>query len=631
MPYSLLDEDDKKYLLRDASGKVFPVAKKGLSDHMRAEIAKAKKEVKGYAVGGFVTPDESENKDLATLANMRLGSAFQTPTIQPVSSIAADPTFSLPSVPGFVPATVPPSASPSPNGSGSLAPAITPTPAPITPTPAPIEPALPTTQIVPGPIPATPMASTTAPVGIPEISVPTRIDTSEVDKADAALVTAVKKQADVEAAMATEAANIERRKVAETEKMRADQATVRERRLKEGQDLFQAVQDKKIDATRLFRNASGLQLGMAAFGALLGGVGAGLTGGQNQALAFIDKMVDRDIDEQKTNIDNERNLLDYHRQMTGDIVDAQKLAKADLLDGFAGQLALSTAERGGDKAKAAADITIGQLKQKSALLRLEVADKEYGRNLEQQKIAQAAAEARNTDLYRRQELGLKRAELADRRAERAEVRASKQDPLSARMALDKLKSGQLLTPEELEALPEQARIRIVSIPVRNADGTYSEQQGLGKDDKAAKNFSEISQATAVLHQHVDEIERIMADDSLSANEKLLAASAIQTDMVSEYKRLKALGAFDNGVKALTDDALPGLIGGWIRGKGKVTAFRSILDRNLDAAAKSQLTLGSNYRSRAAQSQQAKSEPSGGQSPAQGTGTPGRNSRGFRTE
>lgn len=65
----------------------------------------------------------------------------------------------------------------------------------------------------------------------------------------------------------------------------------------------------KIDPNRAWNDASTGNKILAAIGVIVGGIGSGLTGQPNQALAVINKQIDRDIEAQKANMDKGKNLL----------------------------------------------------------------------------------------------------------------------------------------------------------------------------------------------------------------------------------------------------------------------------------------------------------------------------------
>ena len=92
------------------------------------------------------------------------------------------------------------------------------------------------------------------------------------------------------------------------------------------------VINAKIDPNRFVNNQSLGQRVMTTIGLMLGGIGSGLAGQQNNALAYLNKQIDNDIDAQKADIGKKQNLLTANMQQFKDIRDAQAMTKAHMLD-----------------------------------------------------------------------------------------------------------------------------------------------------------------------------------------------------------------------------------------------------------------------------------------------------------
>lgn len=107
----------------------------------------------------------------------------------------------------------------------------------------------------------------------------------------------------------------------------------------------------------------------SAIALILGGIGAGLTHGPNQALEMIDKGIDRDIEAQKASLGKQQNLLSHYMQQGHSIQEARQLATADLLDVTRGQLQANAAKFAGPEAQNSAANAIGELKAKAAQAR----------------------------------------------------------------------------------------------------------------------------------------------------------------------------------------------------------------------------------------------------------------------
>jgi hypothetical protein len=67
-----------------------------------------------------------------------------------------------------------------------------------------------------------------------------------------------------------------------------------------------ALSQKKVDPGNLWANMDTGQRVVALLGLMMGGFSAGVTGGKNEAMEALQRAIDRDIDAQKTNLENER-------------------------------------------------------------------------------------------------------------------------------------------------------------------------------------------------------------------------------------------------------------------------------------------------------------------------------------
>jgi hypothetical protein len=107
--------------------------------------------------------------------------------------------------------------------------------------------------------------------------------------------------------------------------------------------ISDAVMNQKIDPNRLWHESSTGGKIAASIGLILGGIGAGLAGGPNQALAMVNKMVDRDIDAQKSELGKKQTLYSMNMQKLHNENAAYMATKLQLASVYQGQLAQSTA------------------------------------------------------------------------------------------------------------------------------------------------------------------------------------------------------------------------------------------------------------------------------------------------
>lgn len=107
--------------------------------------------------------------------------------------------------------------------------------------------------------------------------------------------------------------------------------------------------DNKINPSRIWGDPTSAGSWMAragaAFAVALSGFGGGLLGMQgNSAIDAINKQIDFDIEAQKANMEKSKNLLSMHMQRTGNMRDAVRSLRADLLGLYGAQLQLMQAK-----------------------------------------------------------------------------------------------------------------------------------------------------------------------------------------------------------------------------------------------------------------------------------------------
>ncbi len=135
------------------------------------------------------------------------------------------------------------------------------------------------------------------------------------------------------------------------QKIQEDQQALVQKNLKDFNDtqapIVAAYQNKQIDPNRVFHNMSTGSKILNAIGLLLGGVGAGLTGGDNPALKYINDQVNKDIEAQKADIGKYPTLLDFYQKKYGHTVQATTMA-ADTQKNIIALQAVQEAARTGD-------------------------------------------------------------------------------------------------------------------------------------------------------------------------------------------------------------------------------------------------------------------------------------------
>ncbi len=108
---------------------------------------------------------------------------------------------------------------------------------------------------------------------------------------------------------------------------------------------------------------SGKKIG-TAIGLLLGGISQGNSGGANPALEFLNKQIDRDVEAQRSNMENKKTLLGAYQQQFNNMQSAEAVTKATLLQHQANLINQAAAKAGTPLAKANALNATAQIQQK---------------------------------------------------------------------------------------------------------------------------------------------------------------------------------------------------------------------------------------------------------------------------
>lgn len=131
-------------------------------------------------------------------------------------------------------------------------------------------------------------------------------------------------------------------------------------------DINQVTQDihnNHINPNQYLENMSAGHKISTAIGLFLGGVGSGVTGQPNPAMAFLNSQIERDLNAQRANSDNKTTLLGALERQYGNQIVAANMFKAIRSNTLANQLGQAAATAQGPMAQAQAQQGIGQLKQ----------------------------------------------------------------------------------------------------------------------------------------------------------------------------------------------------------------------------------------------------------------------------
>jgi hypothetical protein len=178
----------------------------------------------------------------------------------------------------------------------------------------------------------------------------------------------IRMQARAEADAAQEQARIQAR---HQEQMDAVLKNIQQAHAEIEPEINAAVADIRaghIDPKAYMNSKSDLGKVSTAIGLILGGMGAGLTGGENAALKFLQHNIEQDMRAQMANLDNKKTLLGALEHKLGNRMAAISATKAILLENTASKLQEAAAKAGTPLAMARAQQAMAPLMMERAQL-----------------------------------------------------------------------------------------------------------------------------------------------------------------------------------------------------------------------------------------------------------------------
>lgn len=134
----------------------------------------------------------------------------------------------------------------------------------------------------------------------------------------------------------------------------------------EREALQEDIKNQHIDPQRYMGSKDTGSRIATAIGLILGGMGAGMTGTSNDALDFLNKQIDRDIDAQRAELGKKETLLSANMKQFNNLHDATQMTKVMQNDMTIAQLKKAEAQASSPIAKARAQQMIGQLEMQVA-------------------------------------------------------------------------------------------------------------------------------------------------------------------------------------------------------------------------------------------------------------------------
>jgi hypothetical protein len=169
-------------------------------------------------------------------------------------------------------------------------------------------------------------------------------------------------------ALGTAQAQIEAQAATNQQKLMNDFNTHMANYQAQSEEAIKALEDPKsgIDANHYMGSMDTGQRISSAIGLILGGMGAGLTGGPNVALEMLNNNINRDIEAQKSNLGTKKSLLEFNMQRMNNMREATMMTNGMMKDLTARNLQAAADAAQDPIAKARAMQAAGQLKQQAS-------------------------------------------------------------------------------------------------------------------------------------------------------------------------------------------------------------------------------------------------------------------------
>jgi hypothetical protein len=213
-------------------------------------------------------------------------------------------------------------------------------------------------------------ANATAPGAAPAATAPANSGAAQVDKdgnpidLNASYVQgqqAISEHQDVASQLAANDADIQARDIAARQDLQT-QATANLAALQKHKDDFtNYIQAHPIDPNHYLENMGTGKKISTAIGLMLGGLSGGLTGtGINPAQQWLNAQIERDIEGQKSRMDQQKTILGANQELYGDQNIALNMARTNMNDLYDRQIQQEATKLGTPAAKAAADAAHSQ-------------------------------------------------------------------------------------------------------------------------------------------------------------------------------------------------------------------------------------------------------------------------------
>jgi hypothetical protein len=200
------------------------------------------------------------------------------------------------------------------------------------------------------------------------------------DKNMAQITEGVTKNAQLQNNMMQQQAKAQAQFVQE-QQQRAQEFQKEQQQMKQHNDELQSkIESGQIDPNRMWNSLSTGNKVTAGLGVFLSGVGSGILGQSNQALSYLQKTIDNDIEAQKADKSNQINAYKLGLEKYRDVQAAEQFARLQANTILAGQMSQIANKIGGQQAIQVAKSSLGEMAIKNDQLRNELALKQVALN-----------------------------------------------------------------------------------------------------------------------------------------------------------------------------------------------------------------------------------------------------------
>lgn len=357
-----------------------------------------------------------------------------------------------------------------------------------------------------------------------------------------------------------------------------------------------ALANSRVDFGRWWKNKSSGEKVSGAIALVLAGMAQQFTGGRNLALDIMNQEIEKDVHEQKMDVENKyaslaarRNVFAQKLATFGDERIAEASMKSNYLNGIQRQIEARMAAVKGEVAQKNGATLLQLVDIEKQKLDAEIAKGAEDRwKLIQKQKADAAAAMAAKVAKRDEVVFMGKWEVAKERA-----KALGGDPTVSEAGEPiVVKDGKILWTGIEEAKVGGGKVSVPTITSFNAKGepVYGGSVVTSKED--APKLKKAQETYAAMKSKIEQLKELHANSGYlyDSAETKAKASVLVGDMITDYSVLKELGAISEGDRTLINEVIPSkaevLTKSWIGTDGaaaKIDALGKIIDQKMGSS------------------------------------------------